>query len=126
MPVSPAPRQLLCTASLALVLLVAGCEQGAVEAIAGDPVRGKAAIRTYGCGSCHVIPGIPGADGRVGPPLDRTARGAYIAGLVPNTPEAMVRWLQEPEAIAPDTAMPDTGVSEADAYDITAYLYTLK
>jgi len=35
----------------------------------GDVDRGELVIGAYGCGSCHVIPGIPAASGKVGPPL---------------------------------------------------------
>lgn len=89
----------------------------------GDPRRGKAAIRNYGCGSCHTMPGIPGANGNVGPPLIDMARQVYLAGILPNQPDNMVRWIRSPQEVNPRTAMPDMGVTEADARDIAAYLY---
>lgn len=92
----------------------------------GDPKLGKAAIRRYGCGACHTIPGIPGAQGIVGPPLIKIARRAYLAGLLPNTPDNMVRWLKNPPEVDPSTAMPVMGLTEAEARHISAYLYTLK
>ena len=52
--------------------------------LGGDPDRGKEQIVAYGCGSCHVIPGVPGAKGLVGPPLTQFAHRAFIAGEVPN------------------------------------------
>ena len=48
----------------------------------------------------------------------------YIAGVLPNTPENMLRWLQNPPAVDPLTAMPNLGVTEADARDMAGYLYT--
>lgn len=92
----------------------------------GDAARGRAAIARYGCASCHAIPGIsqPAAD--VGPPLDRIGKRAYLGGVVANTPAMMVRWLMDPPAIDPRTAMPNVGLTEAEAKDIAAYLYTLK
>lgn len=102
-----------------------GCGQP-VPLVEGDPERGRAAIRVHGCGSCHLIPGVAGATGRVGPPLDRIADRAYLGGVVANTPEGMRLWIQHPQGIAPGTAMPDMGIGEADARDITAYLYTLR
>jgi cytochrome c2 len=94
--------------------------------IGGDLERGAVAIVAYDCGACHVIPGIPGAWGRIGPPLDNFARQSYIAGRFPNTPEQLVQWLQDPPAMAPRTAMPDVGVSSDEARDMAAFLYTLE
>lgn len=107
-------------------LLATGCGSDKVESTPGDPQHGRAAIREYGCGSCHVIPGISGADGHTGPSLERIAKRVYLAGVLPNTPDDMARWIREPEVVDPRTAMPNMGVSESDARDITAYLYTLK
>lgn len=92
----------------------------------GEPERGQRALRAYGCGACHMVPGVPGADGLVGPPLIKWAHRSYIAGQLPNTPANLVRWIRDPQAVEPGTAMPDLGVTEDDARDIAAYLYTLK
>ena len=83
-------------------------------------------IRQYGCGSCHTIPGIQGAHVLVGPSLVQVASRMYIAGVLPNTPTNMLRWLQNPPAVQPFTAMPNMGVTEADARDMAGYLYTLR
>lgn len=106
--------------------ILVGCTEGETTPVDGDPALGKIAIQRYGCGSCHIIPGIPGANGHVGPPLWGIANRVYLGGVLPNTAEAMQRWIRAPQAVDPRTAMPDTGVSEADARDITAYLYTLE
>jgi cytochrome c len=92
----------------------------------GDPDRGVNAIGRYGCGSCHTIPGIRGANALVGPPLTRIARRSHLAGEVQNTPANMVRWIQHPQRIEKGTVMPEMGVGEDDARDIAAYLYTLR
>lgn len=92
----------------------------------GNPWSGKNKIQYYGCGSCHDIPGVQGADGLVGPPLKRIALRVYLGGVVPNTPVGMTAWIRNPPGIDPKTAMPNLNVTEADARDITAYLYTLK
>lgn len=95
------------------------------QVVGGDPARGARAIVSYGCGSCHVIPGVPAATGRVGPPLTDFADRAYVAGRVPNESGALVRWIRDPRAIDPETVMPALGVTDPDARDIAAYLYTL-
>lgn len=92
----------------------------------GDANRGKAAIVRYGCPACHSIPGVEGPRGMVGPPLEHLAARAVLAGTLPNTPENLTGYLQNPQAMAPNVAMPNLGVTAQDAKDITTYLYTLK
>ena len=117
---------LLPTLLLGLVSCAGGeARETAAAATGGDPDRGALALRAYGCGSCHVIPGIPGARGEVGPPLHDFGRRTYIAGTLVNAPDNLVRWIRTPEIVEPGTVMPNLGVSLEDARDITAYLYTL-
>ena len=112
------------------VMAVAGCSHGEADAAAltggGNPQYGARLIRSYGCGTCHTVPRVPGANATVGPNLAGIASRAYIAGVLPNTPNNMVRWIQNPQAVDEKTAMPTLGVSARDARDIAAYLYTLK
>ncbi len=89
----------------------------------GRVANGAAAITAYGCGGCHMIPGIHGANGKVGPDLTGVARRAAIAGSFPNNPDMMVRWLEHPQALRPGSGMPEMGVTERDARDMAAYLY---
>ena len=95
------------------------------ESRAGRPDRGAHLIAQYGCGSCHTIPGIGRADGLVGPPLTRFGARSYVAGELPNNADNLQRWITDPQAVEPGTAMPNLGVSAIDAQDIAAYLYTL-
>ena len=90
----------------------------------GDVSRGRAAIGANGCGACHVIPDIAGANGRVGPDLTHVAQRATIAGTLPNDPATMTRWLMHPQHLSPGSAMPEQGLSERQARDIAAYLYS--
>ena len=90
-----------------------------------DPQRGQLALRNYACTACHSIPGVVGPEAAVGPPLEGIAKRKYIAGVLPNTFENMVRWIRNPAAVDPLTAMPDLEVRHRDAIDITAYLETL-
>lgn len=117
----------------ACIVLLSGCnDEKALERAAraagatGDPQKGAEAITKIGCGSCHLIPGIAGANGLVGPPLDHMGRRVYIAGLLRQTPENLARWVRDPQSIVPGNAMPNMGVSEEQARDIAAYLSTLQ
>jgi cytochrome c len=89
----------------------------------GDLTRAPAIIRRYGCAGCHAIPGIPGGDGQVGGPLADIRHRVYVAGVVPNSPDTLVRWIVSPQTFSPRSAMPATGISEAEARDVAAYLY---
>ena len=110
--------------------LLSGCGEAPVlggyqPRMVGNPATGKALLESYGCGSCHVIPGIRTARGTFGPPLLFFSRRIMIAGELPNVPGNVVRWIENPHAIEPGTAMPDLGVSDSKAHDMAAYLYTL-
>ena len=117
-----------------LVVLMVACsdEAGgalsplqAAQLVGGDAGRGRLAMREYGCGACHTIPGVVGADGLVGPPLAGVGGRAYIAGVLTNTPDHLIRWIVDPVGVDPLTAMPITGVSEREARDIATFLYTV-
>ena len=62
----------------------------------------------------------------MGPPLGGIAARTYLAGRLSNTPRHMIRWIQHPQQVARGTAMPEMGITEGDARDIAAYLYTLR
>ena len=125
-------RVLKLAAACALsALLFASCaryddERAASEMTGGDPARGRAAISRYGCSTCHTVPGVSGANGLVGPPLSQVASRVYLAGRLQNTPDNMIEWIRNPQGVDEKTAMPNLGVTETDARDITSYLYTLK
>lgn len=115
--------------SIGLAAALGGCAGQSAQSSApaiGDPDQGRVIIGRQACGSCHVIPGIARADGRVGPPLTAMGSRALIAGILPNTPRQMVRWLRWPQSIKPGDGMPDLGLSEQQARDVAAYLYTLR
>jgi cytochrome c1 len=116
-------------AATALSVLVAGCgsQPGPPKRpTIGDAHRGAVVITRSGCGSCHEIPGIQHAVGLVGPPLDHFSRRTIIAGLLPNTAPNLVRWIRFPQAVVPGNAMPNGGLTDAQARDVAAYLYGLR
>lgn len=92
---------------------------------AGSPEAGRMLLRDYGCVACHQVPGVPAPQGAVGPPLAGIADRRVLAGSLPNTPEALARWIQDPQEVEPGSLMPDLGVTDEHVNDIVAYLYTL-
>lgn len=122
---------LLLLAALFTSIAIAGCRGGRANNVyvvytGGNPHRGHQLIEEYRCGACHMIPGVQDADGLVGPPLMYFARRTFIAGELPNQPQNLVRWIRSPKSVEPGTAMPELGLSEQDARDVAAYLYTLR
>ena len=106
---------------------LAACRAAEGSVLPGASVeRGRQSLAGFGCGSCHTIDGVTAAHGRVGPPLSGIASRSIIAGELANTPENMVQWIRDPQAVEPNTAMPNLQVSEQSARDMVAYLYTLK
>src|SRR5947199_148123 len=96
--------------------------------IGANPADGAALIQQKGCGACHTIAGIPGATGNIGPNLAGVAsRNRIAAGAVPNNgPDDLKRWIMNPPALKPGTAMPNLGLTDDEATKIVAYLETLK
>ena len=89
-----------------------GAEQHPMPA--GSPEAGLEAIRATGCAACHVVPGVEWPMGRTGPSLEGFAARPLIA-FVRNAP-----------ALSPDSAMPPMPLTESQARDVAAYLYTLQ
>jgi cytochrome c len=114
------------SASLALLvsaLLATSCD---FATAGGNNRAGIAAFGKYGCGSCHTISGVSGANGQVGPPLTGIGNRRYIAGELSNTRDNLVHWIQHPQSVNPRTAMPELGVTLQDANDIASLLYSSK
>lgn len=140
--VSPEPSQLgwLKLTAIAAVLLVAGlatyvyngarldAEQRAsgIALAGGNPDRAPALIVRYGCAGCHQIRGVPEASGMVGPDLNDVARRPFIGGVVEHTAQNLVDWIVDPHQFDEKSAMPRTGITEEEARDVAAYLYSLR
>jgi cytochrome c len=111
----------------ALGVLAAGCgaaNTGIRVGQGAEATRAPSEIGRYGCGSCHTIAGITGATATVGPDLNSFAARRYIAGRLPNTAPNLIAWIRDPQRVDPGNIMPDLGVSDHDARDIAAYLYS--
>lgn len=109
-----------------LLVLAAGCGGHEPPALGGDPERGRHLLRQFACVACHEIPGVAGAQGRVGPPLGGIRERVFLGGVLPNSPENMARFIRSPQAFAPRTAMPAMGLTEGQARDMVAYLHSLE
>lgn len=110
-----------------LAVVIANAEQRRFEIARiltqGNPEAAPQIMRRYGCAGCHTIPGVPGADGQVGGSLAGLRQRIYIAGVANNTADNLTRWIVSPQSFLPNSAMPATGISEAEARDVAAYLY---
>jgi cytochrome c len=108
-----------------LSLMFSACGATQSSASGGAPEAGARDIVRYGCGSCHTIPGIAGAHGKVGPSLAAIESHSYIAGQLSNQPTNLAHWIQHPHSVHPDTLMPELGVTTAESRDIAAFLYSM-
>ena len=113
---------------VAIALLAFACKKPEDKTTTGggNADRGKQLVSQYGCTACHIVPGVAGPRGMVGPPLEHIGSRTLIAGKIPNNPDNLMRWLQNPQAFDPANAMPNLGVTPQDAKDLAAFLYTLK
>lgn len=116
-------------AAVAAMLSLGACAEGsdAPRPIAGaDAARGRAVMARTGCAACHHIPGLAWPAGTVGGSLGGFADRSLIAGRLPNQPHTLVRWLKDASVLSPETGMPPMDLSDAEARDVAAYLYTLR
>lgn len=110
----------------ALLLGACGDKAGPARTLAGaDPARGLAVIERVGCAACHAIPAVDWPRGRAGPSLEGFGARPMIAGRLPNQPEVLTAWLIDAPSLSPETGMPPVPLTEAEARDVAAYLYTL-
>jgi cytochrome c len=112
--------------ALVAVLGLVACSEKPSTALGGDRDNGRLLLRQFGCGACHRIPGVAAAEGKIGPPLAGIGRRVYLAGVLPNSPQNMARFIMDPQRFDPRTAMPDLQVSEPHARDMVAYLQGLE
>jgi cytochrome c len=104
---------------MALVLCVAACSHHSEHAQARQLIADH-------CAACHQVPGVSGANGRVGPSLAGIGGQQIIAGHFANTPDTLTRWIEHPQQLLPGNAMPEMNLTHDQAQQITAYLYTLE
>src|SRR5579859_5466744 len=87
------------------------------QALGPQQQQGVNVILQRGCGGCHTIPNIPGAQGTIGPNLgphdqvppvnQRPMIATFPNGVVPNNSiDDLAKWIMNPQALKPGTAMP--------------------
>jgi len=126
-------RHVLAVVALGTTIAVAACTSTGDTGATGSrivrgasPEAGKDQIVRYGCGACHSIPGIKTANGLVGPPLSQFGKRGTIAGHFANTPDNLINWIHDPQAMLPGNDMPNLGVTPNEARNIAAYLENLQ
>ncbi|MGO4831762.1 cytochrome c oxidase subunit II [Rhizobiaceae sp. 2RAB30] len=94
---------------------------------AGAEARGRELFLRHGCGACHTIAGTE-AQGLVGPDLSHLgSRETVAAGILPNTTEAITRFIAQPEELKPGSEMPGFGMLPRDEIEqMAAYLKGLR
>lgn len=109
-------------------LLASGCVDKAQKprpVAQGDPARGLATIERVGCAACHAVPGVRWPQGRTGGALAGIGARPLIAGRLPNQPDVMAAFVRDAPSLLPDVAMPPMPLTDDQARDVAAYLYTL-
>jgi len=91
-----------------------------------DAVNGAEVFKEKNCVNCHPIAGLT-TRGRVAPDLTHVgSRATLAADTLPNTPENLAKWLQNPQNVKRGVNMPDTGLNTDQIKDMVAYLEGLK
>lgn len=92
--------------------------------------RGKALITEKGCIACHVVKSVPGAVGTIGPELDGVGdtakRPKIVVNTLDNNADNLKKWLSNPPAVRPGTAMPNLSLNQTEVDSLVAFLQTLK
>jgi cytochrome c oxidase subunit II len=98
-----------------------------VEPAAVQAHEGQLVFDQLGCGACHAIRGTD-ADGVVGPDLTHFgSRRSIGAGVLPNAPENLKRWITQTHRIKPGVEMPAFGSVSPESLDkLVDYLGNLQ
>jgi cytochrome c oxidase subunit 2 len=87
---------------------------------------GEALFMSLSCVNCHAVSGTR-ATGTFGPDLSHLmSRQTLGAGVIPNNPDNLRRWIHEPQAMKPGNLMPDMQLTAAELESVHAYLLSLK
>jgi cytochrome c oxidase subunit 2 len=104
-------------------------EQSAPAREPADPmaVRGRELFALNGCSACHAVRGTD-ANGVVGPDLTHVgSRLTLGAGILPNDPEAFVKWIAHTDQVKPSVLMPHFRMLPREELQaLAAYLESLQ
>ena len=90
----------------------------------GQP--GEALFMSLSCINCHAVAGTRAA-GTFGPDLTHLMnRQTLGAGVIPNTPDNLRRWIRDPQRMKPGNLMPDMQLTDRELDQVHAYLSSLK
>ena len=97
----------------------------AVEPKTDSERAGQVAFQAQ-CAQCHTVRGTA-ARGKQAPDLTHFgSRVSLAAESLPNTPENLARWLQDPQEVKPANLMPRQNLSPSAIEQLTAYLTSLE
>lgn len=96
----------------------------AVPVATENVAHGKRLLSERACVSCHRVSGAGLAAPPASDPAPRTLALAPDLRFARerSTPQAIARWLLDPQRVKHDAVMPNLGLSAADAGDLAAYL----
>lgn len=87
--------------------------------------RGAQVFLQKGCPACHTIAGV--SAGVIGPNLSHVgSRSTIAAGILPNTPEGLSRWLADPPVAKPGSLMPKFPMTDQEIAALVAFLQSLQ
>lgn len=88
--------------------------------------EGRAVFEQNACANCHAISGTS-AHGIFGPDLSHLgSRATFASGAVPNNPENLRAFIDDPAHFKPGALMPAMHLNEHDLDAVTKYLTTLR
>ena len=100
-------------------------QQKAAPEPTGEALQGQQVFLGSSCVYCHSITGT-NASGTVGPNLTHVAsRTTLASGTIPNTPEELAAWIENPQSIKPGTQMPASDLTPTQLRQLVAYLESL-
>ena len=102
--------------SVAIVKNVSQRGAVATAMTGGDARLAPGIFRRYGCTGCRCR-----REG--GGELRSLRQRVYIGDGLNNTPDNLIRWIVSPTHFSRQSAMPETGITEAEARHVAAYLY---
>jgi cytochrome c oxidase subunit II len=101
-------------------------QQPAATPTGAEAVAGGRLMPTVACGGCHTVRGTT-MQGTFGPDLTHFgSRSGIGANTLANTPQNLLTWIQDPQAVKPGCQMPQIPLPLPQQQELVAYLGELK